>query len=97
MTGEVDLLDVGRAVGHAGAGHQRVHRAAALVDRGVDGVLVGQVHLDGLDPGQLHVGEVHHHDLGAGVAGQLGRGGTHAGGATDHEDALAVVTECIEQ
>ena len=50
-----------------------------------------------LAPGELHVGEVHDDDLGAGVEGQLGRGRTHAGGATDHEDPLAVVTKGIEQ
>ncbi len=39
---EVDLLDAGRAVGDAGAGQQRVDRAAALVDGGVDRGLVGR-------------------------------------------------------
>ena len=74
-----------------------MHRAAALVDRGVDGVLVGQVDVDGLRPGELDLGEVHHHDLGAGVLHQLGRGRTHARGATDDQDPLPVVAECIEQ
>jgi hypothetical protein len=94
---EVDLLDVRRPVGHTRTRHQRVHRAAALVDGGVDRILVGQAHLDGLDPGQLHLGVVHDHDFAAGVAGQLGRGRAHASGAPDYQDPLAVVTECIEQ
>ena len=87
----------GRPVGHAGAREQRVHRAAALVDGGVDGVLLGQVDVDGLGARQRDLGEVHHHDLGTGVLRQLGGGGAHAGGATDHQDPLAVVAECIEQ
>ena len=49
---EVDLLDVGRPVGHAGTRHQRVHRAAALVDGLVDGLLLGQVDVDGLGAGR---------------------------------------------
>jgi len=97
VTAEVDLLDVGRAVGHSRAGHQRVHGSATLVDRLVDGRLVAQVHVDGLGPRQLHLGVVHDDDFGTGVEGQLGGRGTHAGGASDHQDALAVVTECIEQ
>ena len=97
VSDEVDLLDARRAVGHPGTGEQRVHRAAALVDGGVDGVPVGQVHVDGLRAGQLHLGEVHHHDLGTGVLHELGRGRAHARGATDHQDPLPVVAECIEQ
>ena len=50
-----------------------------------------------LAPAQLDLGEVHHHDLGAGVLHQLGRRRAHAGGAADHEDALAVVPKCVEQ
>ena len=97
MPGEVDLLDVGRPVGHARARHERVDRAAALVDGGVDRGLVAQVHVDGLGSGELDLGVVHHHDLGAGVEGQLGGSGPHTRGTTDHQDPLAVVTECIEQ
>ena len=72
-------------------------RPTALVDRGVDGGLLGQVDVDGLGAGQLHLGEVHHDDLGAGVLHQLGRGRAHTGGAPDNEDSLPVVAECIEQ
>ena len=53
--------------------------------------------VDGLGPGQRDLGEVHHDDLGAGVLDQLGGGGTHAGGAADDQDPLAVVAECVEQ
>ena len=94
---EVDLLDARGAVGHAGAREQRVDRAAALVDGGVDRRLVGQVDVDGLGAGQRDLGEVHDHDLGAGALQQLGRGRAHAGGATDDDGALAVVAECIER
>ena len=76
---------------------QRVDRAAALVDRGVDRRLLGQVDVDGLGARQRDLGEVHDHDLGAGVLHQLGGGGPHAGGAADDEGALAVVPERVEQ
>ena len=49
-----------------------------------------------LAPGELHLGEVHDDDLGAGRLGQLGRGGPHAGGAPDNEDPLPVVAKCVE-
>jgi len=57
----------------------------------------GQVDVDGLGAGQLHLGEVHHDDLSAGVLHQLGRGRPHTGGAPDNQDPLSVVAECIEQ
>ena len=93
---EVDPLDAGRAVGDAGAGQQRVDRTAALVDGGVDRGLLGEVQVDGLGAGEGDLGEVHHHDLGAGVERQLGGGGTHSGGTTDDEHALAIESECVE-
>jgi hypothetical protein len=74
-----------------------VDRPAARVDRGVDGVLLGEVDLDRLDAGQLHLGEVHHHDLGAGVQQQLGGRCAHPGGASDHHHALPVVPKGVEQ
>ena len=87
----------GRAVGDAGAREQRVHRAAALVDGGVDRRLVGEVELDRLDARQRHLGAVHHDDLGAGVLRELGDRRAHAGGAADDQRPLAVVPECVEQ
>ena len=60
-------------------------------------LLLGQVDVDGLGAVEGDLGVVHDHDLGAGVLGQLGGGGAHAGGAADDEDALAVVAEGIEQ
>ena len=95
---EVDLLDARRAVGDAGAREQRVDAAAALVDRGVDRRLVGEVDRDRAgDPGDVHRGEVHRHHFGAGVDEQTGGGVAHTGGGTDDHDALAVVAEQIEQ
>ena len=93
---EVDLLDTRRAVGHAGAREQRIHPTTAGVDSGVDGGLLDQVDVYRLDAGQGDVGDVHDHDLGAGVPSQLRRGGTHPRGPADHQDPLAVVAECIE-
>ena len=96
MPEEVDFLDAGRAVGDARAGEQRVDRAAAFVDGAVDRGGVGEVDLDGLGAGQVDVGVVHHHDLGAGVLHQLGRRRTHAGGSAHHEHSLAVVPKRVE-
>ncbi len=94
---EVDLLDPRRPVSHAGAGEQRVDRSSALVDRSVDGVLVGQVQVDGLGAGQLHVGEVHDHHFAPGFLSQLGGCGAHPGGASDDQDPFPVVAKCIEE
>ena len=93
----VDPFDAGRPVGDAGAREQRMDRAPALVDGRVDRFLLGEVQLDGLDPGELHRGVVHHDDLGAEVERQLGRGGAHPGGAAHDEHALAIESECIEE
>ena len=97
MPDEVDLLNTGRAVCHTGAGEQGVDRPTALVHGGVDGRFFGQVDVDGLGAGQLHLGEVHHDDLSPGLLHQLGGGRAHTGGAPDNEDSLPVVAECIEQ
>jgi hypothetical protein len=70
---------------------------AALVDGRVDRRLVGQVDVDGLDALEVERGVVHDHDLGPRVEEQLGGGPAHAGGTTDDEGALPVVTECIEE
>ena len=94
---EVDLLDARDAVGDPGAGQQGVDRSPAGVDGGVDRRRVGEVDLDRLHPLEGDRGPVHHDDLGAGVEGQLGGGGAHAGGPTDDEDPLAVVSERVEQ
>ncbi len=94
---EVDALDTGRSVGDARAGEQRVDGTAALVDRDVDRGLVGEIEGDRLRVRQRDGGPVHDHDLGAGVLHELGDRGAHAGRATDHEGALAVVPECVEQ
>ena len=75
----------GRAVGDAGAREQRVHRAAALVDRGVDRRLVAEVDVDRLRARQRDLGEVHHHDLGARVLHELRDRRAHSGGTTDDE------------
>jgi hypothetical protein len=95
VTDEVDLLDAIGAVGNAGAGEQRVDRAAALVDRRVDVRLVAQVEADRLRTRQRDRRVVHHHDLGTEVLHQFGRRGTHAGGPADDQRPLAVVPECI--
>ena len=79
----------------AGAGEQRVDRAAALVDRGVDARLVAEVEVDRLDALEGDRREVHHDDLGAEVLHQLRGRGTHAGGTTDDQRSLAVVAECV--
>ena len=93
---EVDLLDVRRAVGHARAREQRVDRAGALVEGGVDRGLLAEVHVDRLRARKLDLREVHHHDLGAGVLHELGDGRAHAGGTADHEGPLAVVAKGAE-
>jgi hypothetical protein len=82
VTDEVDPLDSGRAIGDAGAGEERVDPPATLVDGGIDGLALRQVHPDRLDPGHLDLGEVHHHDVGAGVLREHGGGGAHSGGPT---------------
>jgi len=94
---EIDALDAGRSVGHPGTGEQHIDRAATLGDGGVDRLPLSQVDVDGLGPGQGDLGEVHDHHLGSGVQDQLGGGGTHAGGATDHEDPLPVVAKCVKE
>ena len=97
MPDEVDALDARRAVGDACAREQRVHRPAALVDRGVDRCLVGEVERDRLGAGQRDRGPVHDDDLGAGVLGELGDRGAHARCAAHDQNPLAVVPECIEE
>ena len=97
MADEVDALDARRAVGDARTREQRVHRAAALVDGGVDRRLVGEVERDALHAGQRHRGAVHDHDLCAGILRELGDRRAHAGGPADNQRALAVVPECVEQ
>jgi len=94
---EVDALDARRAVGDTGAGEQGVDRSTALVDRGIDGCLVGQIEHDGLHAVEGDGGAIHHHDLGAGVEEQRCGGGAHTGGAADHQGALPLVAEGIEQ
>ena len=54
---------------------------------------VAEVHVDRLRAREGDLGEVHHHDLGAGVEHQLGDRGAHAGGTTDDHGALAVVSK----
>ena len=90
---EVDPLETRRAVGHARAREQRVHGPVALRERGVDRGRLAQVHLDRLRAGQLHLGEVHHHDLGARVLHELGYGRAHTGGTAHDERTLAVVAK----
>ena len=79
------------------AGEQGVHRPPALVDGRLDGSLVGHVDLHGGDPVEGDLGPVHHDDVGAGVAHDLGDRGAHAGRPADHHRPLAVVPERIEQ
>ena len=97
MPDEVDLLETGGAVGHTRAREQRVHRTAALVERGIDRCLVREVDLNRLRARQRDGREVHHHDLGAGVLHERRDRGAHPGGAADNEDALAVVPKGVEQ
>ena len=84
-----------RAVGDARAREQRVDRAAALVERGLDARLVAQVEADRLGPGEGDRREVHDDHLGAEVLHELGDRRAHARRASDDERALAVVPECI--
>ena len=95
MTDEVDLLDARRAVGHTRAREQRVDRAAALVEGGVDAVLVAEVEVDRLDALEGDGRVVHDDHFGAEVLHQRRRRCTHAGGATDDQRSLAVVAECV--
>src|SRR3954465_9735522 len=97
MADEVDLLEVGRAVGDPGAREQRVDRTADLLEGGVDRRLLPEVDVDRLDPVELHLGEVHDHGLGTGVPHELGRSRTHAGRTADDQRPLAVETEGVEQ
>jgi hypothetical protein len=93
LADEVDVHDPRSAVGNARAREQRVDRAAALVERGIDAGLVAQVDLDPFDALDRDVGVVHHDDFGAEVSRDLRRRGAHAGRAADDERALAVVPE----
>ena len=88
----------GRAVGDAGAGEQRVRpaRRTRRRRRRWRPCRRGSTWM-AFTPGEGDLGEVHHHDLGAGVLDQLGGGGTHAGGTTDDQRSLAVVAERVEQ
>jgi hypothetical protein len=74
-----------------------VDRTAALVHRGVDRRLVGEVEVNGLDARQLDLCVVHHDDLGTGVLDELGGRRAHAGGAADDQRPLAVIPECVGQ
>ena len=49
------------------------------------------------DAGELDRSKVHDDHLSTAVEHQLGRCRPHAGGATDHEDALVVVAERVEK
>ena len=85
----------GGAVGDARAREQRVDRAAALVDRGLDVRLVAQVEADRLGPREGDRRVVHHDHLGAEVLHELGDRRAHARRATDDQRPLAVVPECV--
>src|SRR5262245_44825114 len=97
MTDEVDALDGRGAVGDARAGEERMDDAATLVDGGVDRRTLGQVHADRLDVRQRDLGEVHDHDLGAGVLRYPGGRGADAAGAADHDHALSSESKGIER
>lgn len=97
MPDEVDLLEVRSAVGDTRAREQRVHRPAALVERGVDRRRVTEVNVHRLRAGKLDLGEVHHHDLGACVVHKLRDGCAHPGRTTDDERPLVVVAKSVEQ
>lgn len=62
MAEEVDALDARRAIGNASAGEKRINRATALVDRGIDLILVAKVNHDGSEALDRDV--IHHHDIG---------------------------------
>ncbi len=67
-----------------------------LLERAVDRRRVAQVDLDSAAEPGFHRGVVQVDDLGSEVTDDLGRSGAHAGGTSDHQRPLAVVTELLD-
>ena len=92
---KIDALDAGRAIGNARTGKDCVKRAIGLGQRRIDRSFVGKVEFNLGNAGKCYVGIVHHGDLGPHGEGKFGAGGTHAGCAANHKNALAIITERI--